>query len=268
MIKHNKKTIIIITLVLILIIINYLGSNKIDIANEEEHFNNVRPTNIIHKMYFINLDRHPDRKKYMLDQFNREKLSVIRFKAFDKKLIDDAYLDNLINNKMLDSKEHIIKKKKQGSLACLTSHTNLYKEILNDGEGDDNIYLIFEDDCKLMPNFLNEVNKYIQHLPNDWDMVWLGYNNVKGKKINPYFYKPPAGFNWKHNSQHHCYLVNKKGIKKVLKILFPVKNNFMNKDTVLKMNFDKFNPYFLYKRLAVQDMDEFPISDRTGERNG
>ena len=42
----------------------------------------------------------------------------------------------------------------------------------------------------------------------------------------------------------------------------------MNKDTVLKMNFDKFNPYFLYKRLAVQDMEEFPISDRTGERNG
>ena len=94
---------------------------------------------------------------------------------------------------------------------------------------------------------------------------WL---KSKGEKVNSYFYKPPAGFNNGHNSQHHCYLVNKKGAKKVLKILFPVKKNFLNKDTILKMNFDKFNPYFLYKRLAVQDMEEFPISDRTGQKNG
>ena len=99
-------------------------------------------------------------------------MSVNRYRAFDKKLIDDKYLDNLVNNKMLDTKENIIKKQ-QGSLACLTSHTNLYKEILNDGEGKDNIYLIFEDDCKLIPNFLNEVNKYINTCLNFWDMVWL-----------------------------------------------------------------------------------------------
>ena len=268
----NIKLIIIFLVIIFIILLIKNSSDKCKSKKfkffKREHFNNVRTTNKIYKMYFINLDRHPDRRKYMLEQFDREKMSVNRFKAFDKKLIDEQYLDNLVNNKMLDTKENIIKKKQQGSLACLTSHTNLYKEILNDGKDINNIYLIFEDDCKLIPNFLNEVNKYIQHLPEDWDMVWLGYNNVKGEKVNSYFYKPPAGFNNGHNSQHHCYLVNKKGAKKVLKILFPVKKNFLNKDTILKMNFDKFNPYFLYKRLAVQDMEEFPISDRTGQKNG
>ena len=75
----------------------------------------------------------------------------------------------------------------------------------------------------------------------------VNYNNVKGEKVNPYFYKP-LGVNNGHNSQHHCYLVNKKkASQKVLKILFPVKKNFLNKDTILKMNFDKFNPYFFIK---------------------
>lgn len=267
----NTKIIIIFIVIIFIILLIKNSSDKCKSKKfkffRKEHFDNVRPTNIIHKMYFINLDRHPDRRKYMLEQFDREKMSVNRYKAFDKKLIDDAYLDNLVNNKMLDTKVNIIKKKQQGSLACLTSHTNLYKEILNDGEGNDKIYLIFEDDCKLIPNFLNEVNKYIQHLPEDWDMVWLGYNNVKGEKVNPYFYKPSLGFNTGYNSQHHCYLVNKKGAQKVLKILFPIKK-FWTKDAHLKLNFDKFNAYFLFKRLASQDTEAFPISDRSGQKNG
>ena len=267
----NIKLIIIFLVIIFIILLINNSSNKCKSKKfkffKKEHFKNVRATKKIYKMYFINLDRHPDRLNYMLEQFNREKISVNRFKAFDKKLIDNTYLDNLVNNKMLDNKESIIKKNKQGSLACLTSHTNLYKEILNDGRDINNIYLIFEDDCKLIPNFLNEVNKYIQYLPDDWDMVWLGYNGIKGTKVNQYFYKPSLGFNTGYNSQHHCYLVNKKGIKKVLKILFPIKN-FWTKDAHLKLNFDKFNAYFLFKRLASQDIEEFPISDRSGQKNG
>ena len=151
-------------------------------------------------------------------------------------------------------------------MACLISHTNLYKYIKkNFNYG---IFLIFEDDCKILGNFSYKLNLYLSTLPKDWDMCWLGYNKIKGKKFNKYWYKPKKGPLWGYNSQHHCYLINYNGIDKILNILLPIYKNFNTKDTILRLNFDKFNAYFLKEKLAIQDMYEFPISERTGLKNG
>ena len=99
-------------------------------------------------------------------------------------------------------------------------------------------------------------------------MIWLGYNKIKGKKYDDNFYIPKNGIIWHYNSQHHCYLLNYKFIPKLLDILLPIKKNFNTKDTVLRANFYKFNAYFLKEKLAVQDMEEFPTSERTGGKNG
>ena len=100
-------------------------------------------------------------------------------------------------------------------------------------------------------------------------MIWLGYNKIKGTKISSHYFKPEVGFHVGYNSQHHCYLIRNKGISKLLNIIFPVKSNFNTKDTVLRRNFHKFNAYFYKERLrTVQDIDEFPISERTGNKNG
>ena len=99
-------------------------------------------------------------------------------------------------------------------------------------------------------------------------MIWLGYNKIKGGKYDDNFYIPKSGLIWHHNSQHHCYLLNYKFIPQLIKILLPIKQKFNTKDTVLRVNFDKFKPFFLKERLAVQDMEEFPTSERTGGKNG
>ena len=99
-------------------------------------------------------------------------------------------------------------------------------------------------------------------------MIWLGYNKIKGKRYDKNFYIPDSGLIWHHNSQHHCYLLNYKFIPQLIEILMPIKQNFNTKDTVLRVNFHKFKPFFLRERLAVQDMEEFPTSERTGGKNG
>ena len=97
-------------------------------------------------------------------------------------------------------------------------------------------------------------------------MIWLGYNKIKGYKHNQLFYKPYSRKTLWYNSQHHCYLLNYKFIPK-LNILLPIQQDFNTKDTVLRVHFDDFNA-FLNERLAVQDQNEFPISERTGWKNG
>ena len=99
-------------------------------------------------------------------------------------------------------------------------------------------------------------------------MIWLGYNNIKGKKISEYYFKPDIGFKKNYNTQHHCYVINLKSIDKILNILFPIPEKFTNKDSILRENFDKFNAYFYFKKLGVQDTITFPNSIRTDSKNG
>ena len=75
---------LVILVLIVFLILNNLG--------KKEEF---RSFNRISNYYYINLDRHQDRRKYMENQFQNHKLSINRFKAFDKNLINQAYLDDL-----------------------------------------------------------------------------------------------------------------------------------------------------------------------------
>jgi GR25 family glycosyltransferase involved in LPS biosynthesis len=246
--------IVIFVLIFLLIIFN---------ISKKEHFIN---QNKISGMYFINLDRNPERREYMEKQFKNHKLNINRYIAFDKNLINQKYLQDMEEKKMIPSSYQVKKRKKEGSLACLISHTNLWKKIYNENLGD--ISLIFEDDCRILPNFNDKLKTALDNAPSDWDMIWLGYNNVKGDRVSNYYYRPYKGFRRGYNTQHHCYLVRRRAIPKIISILFPIPLKFLNKDSILRDNYDKFNAYFYKERLAVQDEESFPISERTGNKNG
>jgi len=251
------KLILMILILILLILV--IGSKK----NIEKFESNKSKS--ITKCYFINLDKHKKRKIYMEEQFNQTNLDCIRFNGFDKNLLTDKKIKEL-KKKNLISEDYYPHKSSYGSICCLLAHTNLYKQIKNNFKS--GYFLIFEDDCKILPKFNKKLERYIKTLPTDWDMAWLGYNNIKGKKINEDWWKPKQGFFSGCNSQHHCYLLNYKFIDKVLKILLPINKSFINKDMIFRKNFDKFNGYFLKERLAIQDTNEFPISERTGRKNG
>ena len=250
----NTLKIAIIILLLILMV-NYL-------LNQRENFDNDVPWD---KAFYINVDGQTTRDKYMKREFRKQKINVTRFNAIDKKKIDDDYIQQLINENKLTRNNKIKENKFQGSLACLLSHYTLWEKIYNEEKGD--MYLIFEDDCYLDSNFKEECKKYIKHLPSDWDMAWLGYARFEGPDTSNIFNKP---YNNKRgsNCEHHCYLVNRKSIPKFKNILFPFAG-IVPKDIILRSNFDKFNAYFLFKKLAHQDKNTFKFSTRKeGGLNG
>jgi GR25 family glycosyltransferase involved in LPS biosynthesis len=108
------------------------------------------------KIYVINLDKRPDRLSDL-------KIPLIweRFKATD----GEQY--------------NLAPKHERGWRGCYDSHTRLMEKIVN---GDDMLYLIFEDDVELCDDFNNKLFNIIQTLPEDWELLFLGGHN-KGKQI-------------------------------------------------------------------------------------
>lgn len=139
-----------------------------------------------------------------------------------------------------------------GSLGCLLSHVHVWEKIRNDK--DCNIGLIFEDDAIIKKNFVEKISSIpLDSVPKNWDMIWLGWHKINCTSVNSFFGKPNAG---RGNSGHFGYLIKSESVDKIKKLLIPY-NNLNSKDILLRKNFDKFNAYFLKKKIITTPLMEF-----------
>lgn len=220
---------------------------------------------IYEKGYYITVKEFKMRQLFMEKQINKYDLNINKFEGINKYKIN---LNKLVKTGLIKHPFNI-RKHRLGTLACCLSHVLLYMKIYNENKDNDKeIFLILEDDAFILPDFKKKLEFYYKYIPKNWDMVWLGYNKFLGKQINKYVgvptNNPPGGV----NACHHCYLIKKSSIQKILKILVPLNYiSSMTKDLYIRKNFDKFNAYFILNdRLAIQNT-KF-ISTRTGGVNG
>ena len=85
--------------------------------------------------------------------------------------------------------------------------------------------MIFEDDCHILPDFKEKAKRYLKEVPDDWDMIWLGHGKLKGRKISKNVLVPENNPHAGYNALHHCYMIKKSSIDKILNIIFPLKEN-------------------------------------------
>jgi glycosyl transferase, family 25 len=118
------------------------------------------------KIYCINLDRRKDRWEETENELKKWGLldQVERYPAVDGASLDNPYS---INN---------------GELGILTTHINLISDAKE--KNYENV-LILEDDIEFTKNIIN-VDKYMELVPTDWDMIYFGGNHNKhmGKTID------------------------------------------------------------------------------------
>ena len=88
-----------------------------------------------------------------------------------------------------------------GAWGCYKAHLRILEDSLND-----EIYsvLILEDDAVFVEGFTEKVQQFWKHLPEDWEMVYLGGQHIQEnlglpRKINEWVYHP---FNV---NRCHCY---------------------------------------------------------------
>jgi glycosyl transferase family 25 len=110
------------------------------------------------KIYYLNLERRPDRNKECIDELNKYGIIAERFNAIDAKE------KNLVP-----------------WMGCLLSNLEIIKEAKS--KGFKNI-LILEDDVVFNDNFEVELKEYIIQIPKNWDMLYLSGNHNEHSGYN------------------------------------------------------------------------------------
>ncbi len=165
------------------------------------------------KTLIVNLDDcyiSKDRYESITNKFkyfnNPERFRATKGRADDwDKYVTDRWNWGAFNN--LDTQ---MIKMSNGEIGCCMSHLRLWQKMVDE---DIETCLVVEDDAsKIIPGFHMIVSDLVKKLPEDWDVLLLGFLlfRDKGQKVSDEFYKI------KEFVLTHCYLINKKGAQKFL----------------------------------------------------
>ena len=113
------------------------------------------------KIFVLHYSKLVDRKKYILEQFNKENIIDYEFiEKYDKDEITD-YESNIFDINY-----------KKSTMSLHLKHNYVYNLIANNNDYD--YALIFEDDVILCDNFIEKLNSYMTQLPENFDMLFIG----------------------------------------------------------------------------------------------
>lgn len=130
------------------------------------------------KVLVVSVPRFTDRHKRVSHQL--EGLSFNFFWGADKLKLDYeiAKTDGTYDEARAQKLQRQGKTLNLGEIACSLSHRNLYAAMVDNGWQK---VLILEDDVVPLTDNLNQLREAIQELPENWELVYLGY--LKHEKV-------------------------------------------------------------------------------------
>jgi len=201
------------------------------------------------KAYLINLERSPQRKDSFYKSAQKAGLDVEWFPAIYG--LDVDIEDYRKRGYIADD----FKLRMAGSLGTLMSHIHVWEKIADDPGCE--IGLIFEDDAVFKKDFKSKFDAIpLDQVPDDWDMLWLGWHRLDCEPVTQYFGRPRKSKKRSVNSGHFAYLVKSSSVDKLKSLVLPY-NNRNSKDVILRKKFDHFNAYFLMKKIVKTPMIGF-----------
>ena len=221
--------------------------------------------NGIDDCYIINLDRRKDRMDRLYATTPELRERATRFSAIEgKNLTLTPALARLFRPHDFMWKKAI--------MGCALSHLSLWWKLTHD-HMDINTFLVLEDDVKLSAGWEMRWNDAQPHLPEDWDIIYLGgilppnraaFETCK-ERVNNHFsrvaengifgQKPPNRyFHW----CAYAYVLSRKGANKVLDILEARDGYWTSADHMICNPVNQINMYFLDPLVAGCYQDEDP----------
>mmetsp|Transcript_98960 Transcript_98960/g.319048 ORF Transcript_98960/g.319048 Transcript_98960/m.319048 type:complete len:362 (+) Transcript_98960:101-1186(+) len=139
-----------------------------------------------------------------------------------------------------------------GIFACTISHNRLWRKLAAHTPEDD-VFLVFEDDSRMSPNFHKRLAAVMKSVPNDWDLLYLNHNKLVGHPLpNNIWFKPDITYaGGGKNALLNAYVVRPSGLKRMLRIQHPIDFLWSNDDN-LRRHFMDFQAYFLIDNLVPQ----------------
>ncbi len=122
-------------------------------------------------VFCINLKKRPQRLESAKAEFEKHGITVEFIEAVDGKELDD--LDGFSENLVSADGQKVTR----GDLGCTLSHLKVAQIAKERNLAN---YFVFEDDVELVDDFNEKFAAYIQQVPGDWYMLYLGANHDSG----------------------------------------------------------------------------------------
>jgi GR25 family glycosyltransferase involved in LPS biosynthesis len=199
-------------------------------------------------IYVISLRYKSDRRKFMEDQFNRQKIKFVFVNAAE--CYEEATVD-IISNRSVSYLT-------PGSVGCWTSHYKVWDLIAKSGL----CSIVMEDDVKLYDDFMYHFNNILGLIPLDADIVYISSGNNYARNMR-YLVNGVAFVPYQIRNGAYAYCVTKKGAIKLLTLIPVIKVSRGGVDSaigVLIRN-KKINAYHLLNSLCDVDFS-FGISTK------
>lgn len=116
--------------------------------------------------YFINLDRHPERRDATVDQLEALGIGYTRVAGIDYRELDEATIRSAIDPAPTARFKRVLS---PGEIACFLSHLKVWREI---ARGPAEMAWVFEDDVLFVAG-ARDAMLAIESGDRDWDMVRL-----------------------------------------------------------------------------------------------
>ncbi|XP_055353599.1 LOW QUALITY PROTEIN: procollagen galactosyltransferase 1-like [Paramacrobiotus metropolitanus] len=167
-------------------------------------------------IYFINLDRRPDRKKRMQNSFQALNMEVERISAVDGEKLNHDLLDTM-GISMLPSYEDPHKKRPltMGEYGCFLSHYAVWRNVVEKGYRQ---VLVLEDDIRFDYNVrhrMTQVWEDIDRLNLEWDLIYLGRKRLMDDE-EPYVKGSQHLVHVSYSYWTLCYMLSSTGAQKLL----------------------------------------------------
>lgn len=153
------------------------------------------------KIFIIHYDKLVERKENMLKQ-----LSILNLKA--------EFISNKGKDKLLLEEKQKFINISDSEISTFLHHFECYKQII---EQNHEYALIMEDDAILCDKFCQRLQKYLNDLPKDWDILYIGEGQIsvpnsiikRFRGLVNIFRKPIDGFKFTD-----FYLIRNRACKK------------------------------------------------------
>lgn len=213
---------------------------------KNKNSNNIN--NFFDKIYIINLTENIDRKNNIIQLF--KSLNITNYKFYnaingynisknDIKNYLTTYSLNTLNGNYRNHSDI----RKLGEIGCYLSHYNIWVDSVKNNYKN---ILIFEDD--IINNMdIYEIEEYLQNIPKDYDLAYLGYGTIILNKLelDETFYNNY----WKRSLFNvfgaYSYALSNKGCNKLIKKALPISeqiDQYLNYYSYYDNNFNKYIP--------------------------
>jgi GR25 family glycosyltransferase involved in LPS biosynthesis len=181
-----------------------------------------------YKLFYINIDKGNDRdNRFQANIKKMVKYHVERFEGTNvKKMKNQEYLHYFTNKAISDVRRGYKVRDEDlsfGGMGCALSHIRLWKKLVEDTNTDH--FIIFEDDIVVNDSFIDTMIGTYQTIKKtlDSDIDLLTFTQINRRNEDKIATSIPGVYKRDHFWGLCAYIINKKCAEKLLKNIFPLK---------------------------------------------